>query len=133
MHFEQEVAHLHKAAELLAKYENKQWQQVIPDGIFPKLLHFQDTRDYVRKVLGEQILLTANRENYVNVQTLPRDHEFFSYQNTVNHDVATVPSHVTVARHQQQYNTDYRSESAPHPVEALRDRTTDNTSIARVP
>ena len=34
MHFEQEVAHLHKAAELLARYENKQWQQVIPGGHF---------------------------------------------------------------------------------------------------
>jgi hypothetical protein len=66
MHYEQEVAHLHKAAELLEKYENKQWQQVIPGGKFPKLLQFQDTRDYVRKVLGEQILLSANRENYVS-------------------------------------------------------------------
>lgn len=28
-HFYQEVAHLHQAAQLLKKYENKEWQQVI--------------------------------------------------------------------------------------------------------
>ncbi len=131
MHFEQEVAHLHKAVELLAKYENKQWQQVIPGGEFPELLHFHDTRDYVRKVLDEQILLTANRENYVSINDLPHNHEYFSYQNRINHDVDTVASHKVIERHQQQYGTDYRGESQPHPVEALRDRTIDNTNIAR--
>ena len=30
MHLNQELAHLHKAAELLAKYENKQWEQFVP-------------------------------------------------------------------------------------------------------
>lgn len=42
MHLHQEIAHLHRAAALLAQYENKQWQQVIPGGTFPKLLKFQD-------------------------------------------------------------------------------------------
>jgi len=133
MHFDQEVAHLHKAAELLSKYENKQWQQVIPGGKFPKLLKFHDTRDYVRKVLGEQILLTANRENYIPVQDLPKDHEYFFYQDKVNYDVHTVSSHLVIESHQDQYNTDYRYESAPHPVEALRNRVVDNTEIARNP
>lgn len=133
MHYEQEVAHLHKAAELLEKYENKQWHQVIPGGQFPKLLKFQDTRDYVRKVLGEQILLSANRENYVSVQDLPEDHEYFFYQGKMNHDINTVPSHVVIASHQKQYNTDYRYESNAHPVEALRNRLVDNTEIARIP
>lgn len=131
MHFEQELAHLHKAAELLAKHENKQWQQVIPEGSFPKLLQFHDTRDYLRKVLGEQITLTANRENYVEVQDLPQNHEFFFYQNKINHDTDTVPSHMVIAYHQQQFDTDYRSESKPHPVEELRNRTADNTNIGR--
>lgn len=130
-HFEQEVAHLHKAAELLAKYENKQWQEVIPGGEFPKLLHFHDTRGYVRDVLDQQITLTANKEDYVNINDLPQNHEYFFYQDRVNHDTGTVPSHVVVERHQGQYNTDYRSESQPHPVEELRDTTVDNTNIAR--
>ena len=131
MHLQQEIAHLQRAAELLRQYENKDWQQVIPGGEFPKLLQFHDTRDYVRQVLNQQILLTANREQYTPVPELPRDHEFFFYQNRVNHDVNKVASHNVVAQHQQKYNVDYRAESQPNPVQALTDRTVDNTTIAR--
>ena len=131
MHLAQEIAHLQRAAELLRQYENKDWQQVIPGGEFPKLLQFHDTRDYVRQVLNQQILLTANREQYTPVPELPRDHEFFFYQNRVNHDVNKVASHNVVAQHQQKYNVDYRAESQPNPVQALTDRTVDNTTIAR--
>jgi hypothetical protein len=131
MHLNQEIAHLHKAAELLAKYEQKQWQQVIPGGAFPKLLQFHDTRDYVRKILGEQIELTADGEQLKNVNDLPENHPFFSYQNKVNHDVYTVPSHMVIRQQQKIKGEDYRSEVKPHPVEALRSRTNDNVTIAR--
>ncbi len=131
MHLVQEIAQLHQAVELLKKYENKDWQAVIPGGDFPKLLQLHDTRDYVRQVLGSQILLTANREEYADVTKLPSSHEFFSYQNRVNHDLGAVASHVVIDRHQQQYNTDYRAEVSPNPVQGLIDRTKDNTVIAR--
>ena len=131
MHLTQEIAQLHQAVELLRKYENKDWQAVIPGGDFPKLLQLHDTRDYVRQVLGSQILLTANREEYADVTKLPSSHEFFSYQNRVNHDLGAVASHVVIDRHQQQYNTDYRAEVSPNPVQGLTDRTKDNTAIAR--
>lgn len=131
MHLQQEIAHLHKAAEMLKKYENKDWQQVIPGGDFPKLLKFHDTRDYVRMILDKQILLTANREQYAPVSDLPADHEFFFYQNKVNHNVDAVPSHKVIVQHQQKFNIDYRAESNPNPVQALTDRTMDNTTIAR--
>lgn len=131
MHLEQEIAHLHKAVELLQQYENKDWQQVLPQGEFPKLLQFHDTRDYVRQILGQQILLTADREQYTPVPELPRDHEFFFYQNRVNHDVDSVASHNVIVRHQQKYDVDYRAESKPNPVQELTDRTVDNTTIAR--
>ena len=58
-HFEQEVGHLHKAADLLYKHENMEWQSLIPDGEFPELLDFHPTKDYVRQVLAEQVTLTA--------------------------------------------------------------------------
>jgi len=131
-HFSQELSHLHRAKELLKQYENKDWAEVIPGGgAFPNLLQFHDTRDYVRKVLAEQILLTADKENYEPVTKLPDDHEYFWYQNRVNHDVASVASHAVVWQHQNQYNVDYRGESQPNPVPGLQDRTTDNTEIAR--
>ena len=44
MHLQQEIAQLHRAKELLAQHENKDWQQVIPNGTFPKLLQFHDTK-----------------------------------------------------------------------------------------
>lgn len=130
-HLEQEISHLHNAVELLKKYEGKDWQQVIPNGEFPKLLQFHDTREYVRKVLAEQILLTANREQYTPVAELPANHEFFFYQNRVNNDVDTVASHLVVSQHQQKFNVDYRAESQPNPVPVFADRSTDNTQIAR--
>ncbi len=79
MHLEQEISHLHKAVELLRQYEGKDWQQVIPGGEFPKLLQFHDIRDYVRQVLAQQILLTANWKQCTPVSELPKDHKFFAY------------------------------------------------------
>ncbi len=129
-HLQQELAHLHKAAELLQKYEKKTWDQVVP-AQFPGLLQFHDTRDYVRKVLGEQIDLTADREGFAPVDSLPESHEFFSYQQRVNGDLDAVASHNVITAHQQNKREDYRSEKAPNPVESLHDRTRDNVSIAR--
>lgn len=130
LHLNQELAHLHKAAELLNKYENKQWEQVVP-AEFPKLLQFHDTRDYVRQVLGSQIELAACQESLKNVNDLASDHGFFEYQNKVNHDVGAVESHAIIERHVQQKGEDYRDESKPNPVPGLSDRKYDNTDIAR--
>ena len=129
-HFHQEIAHLHKAAELLAKYENKQWQEVVP-GPFPKLLQFHDTRDYVRQILDEQVELTLDKEKVRNVHNLPENHPFFMYQDKINHDINAVASHLVIDRHQRMKGEDYRAEVQPHPVEALRNRKEDNTTIGR--
>ena len=58
-YFDMEVGHLHKAAQLLQKYEGKEWQQVLPQGEFPELLRFAPQIDYVRKVLKNTVELTA--------------------------------------------------------------------------
>jgi rubrerythrin len=130
MHLHQEIAHLHKAAHLLEKYENKHWQSVVP-GAFPKLLKFCDTKNYVRKVLKEQVNLTADRADFKEVDHLPQEHTFFKYQSKINHDVNAVASHKVIVRHQEASGEDYRGETEENPVECLRDRTCDNTSIAR--
>jgi hypothetical protein len=85
----------------------------------------------VRKVLAEQIRLTANRENYAPVDDLPKDHEFFFYQDRVNNDIKNVASHNVIARHQKEYKVDYRAESQPNPVKELANIKKDNTKIAR--
>lgn len=131
MHLAQEIAQLHRAANLLAQHENKHWQQVVGDGSFPKLLQFHDTKDYVRKVLAETVENTGDKEIVKNVNDLPENHTFFWYQDTVNHDVNTVPSHVVIEQCQLRKGKDYRYEDKPNPIESLRNRTTDNVKLGR--
>lgn len=131
LHLTQEIAHLHKAAEMLKKYENKDWSQIVT-AQFPKLLQFHDTRDYVRKVLAEQIELTADREELANVNSLKPEHTFFSFQNRVNSDVSSVATHNVITQYQAKFGEDYRGEAAINPVPELQDRKTDNTCIGRV-
>ena len=129
--FEQEVAHLHKAAELLQKYEGKQWEQVIPNGAFPKLLMLEPSVDYVRDVL-QTVRLTAELDEYVDIDKLPNDARFFGYQNTVIGSVSEGPSHKVIKSYIAQNEKDYRFQKAPHPIEELQDRSTDNTRIGRM-
>ncbi|GAA0780175.1 hypothetical protein [Hathewaya limosa] len=129
--FVQEVAHLHKAAELLKKYEGKEWQQVIPNGTFPKLLNLGPNKEYLRKVL-KTAKLTADKEDYTDVAKLSDNADFFKYQNIVNKNVDDVASHVVIDNYIKQKGEDYRFEESPNPIDELRDRTCDNTTVGRV-
>ncbi len=131
-HFEQEVTHLHKAKELLQKYEGKEWQQVIPDGEFPELLHFSPQKEYIRKVLAETVRNTAELENPdVPVEKLSKDTKFFLYQGMVNTDTAKVASHQVIEEEIAAKEQDYRFEESENPIEELRCRTCDNTTLGR--
>lgn len=131
-HFDIELAHLHRAAELLKKYEGKEWQQVIPDGEFPELLRFTPQKEYVRKVLAETVFNTADRENPQKpVCDLPKDADFFQYQSIVNHDVNQVASHRVIVREIQAKGHDYRFEERANPIQELQCRTCDNTTVGR--
>jgi len=131
--FDMEVAHLHEAARLLAQYEGKHWQQVIPDGNFPELLKFSSNKEYVRNVLANTVYLTANREEYAPVQQMPAGADFFRYQAAVHaQDADIVPSHQVICQTIGKCGQDYRYENAPNPIEALRCRSCDNTELGRV-
>jgi len=130
LHLHQEIAHLHKAAELLQAVENKHWQQLVP-GPFPTLLRYHDVKDYVRKILSEQVEWTCDLEDCVPVENLPAQHRFFHYQDRVNRDVNTVPSHAVIDRHIARAGQDYRAESQPNPIPQLGDRARDNTELGR--
>lgn len=127
----QEIAHLHKAAELLARYERKQWQQVIPDGTFPELLNFRENIDYVRDVLANTVYQTSILDNYVEVDKVPDSSKFFFFQNALNCNVASVPSHEVIERYIKRNGMDYRFEVKEHPIQELRNRTCDNTTVGR--
>lgn len=129
--FEDEVAHLHHAAHLLAQYEHTDWQEVIPDGEFPTLLSLHSNIEYVRGVLSAQADLTAHRETYVPVNNLPDGSDFARYQALVNEPVDSVPSHRVIERYMTCFGTDYRFETALNPIEALQNRHKDNTCVGR--
>ncbi len=128
-----EIAHLHKAAELLKKYEKKDWQEVIPDGDFPEPLCLHENVEYVRKILGSTVQFTGVLEDYEKLEDLPSDAEFFTYQKQINPTTGIVPSHLVIDTHIRRYGKDYRYQVAQSPVEELRCRTADNTSVGRKP
>ena len=128
-----EIAHLHKAKELLQKYEHKDWEEVIKDASFPAPLCLHENIDYVRKILGETVQYTSCRENYVKLKDLPADADFFRYQNVINPTVQIVPSHNVIETFIRRRGADYRYQIAPSPVPELRSRRQDNVSVGRVP
>ena len=127
-----EICHLHTAARLLESIEGTPWQAVAGSGDFPAPLALTGNIDYVRGVLASSVRNTALRERYVDVDRLPGDAEFFTYQDIVNHDVKAVPSHMVIEREIAAAGRDYRFETASHPVPELRDGERDNTTLGRV-
>ena len=128
-----EIAHLHKAAELLEKYEHKHWQEVIPDGTFPAPVSLHENIEYVRNVLRDTVQFTSVCEDYEKIENLPSDANFFTYQKIINPTTSIVPSHNVIDMHIRRYGKDYRFQVAPSPVRELRNRCCDNTSVGRVP
>ena len=129
--FEMELSHLHKAAELLRRYEGKEWCQVIPDGNFPKPLSLHENINYVRDILGSTVQFTTVGEDYEKVDELPTDADFYFFQNTIAPTVASVPSHNVINTHIRKCGKDYRYETKPNPIRELRCRTEDNTDVGR--
>ncbi|SHJ41227.1 hypothetical protein SAMN02745248_00029 [Hathewaya proteolytica DSM 3090] len=132
-HFIQEVSHLHKAAELLKKYEQKEWQQCIPDGSFPELLKLHENKNYIRNILKNTVENTSKLEEYVSINDLNKDHNFFKFQDTLNTPVDEVPTHKVIKEYINKKGQDYRYEDEESPVESLRNRTVDNTNLGRMP
>ena len=83
-------------------------------------------------MLKTTILNTAVQDDpAIPVKTLTKDAPYYAYQAAVCPDAARVASHQVIEEHIGTSGKDYRFEEKLHPVEALRDRTQDNTTIAR--
>lgn len=128
-----EITHLQKAAELLKKYEGKEWQEVIPCGDFPEPISLHENIEYVRNILGNTVQYTSKREDYVKVSSLSANSDFFSFQEIVNPTTQIVPSHNVINEYIRRRGADYRFQVAPSPVPELRNRRQDNTSVGRKP
>ena len=135
LHFEQELAHLKYAADLLKKYEKKDWQQVIPDAEFPELLSFNNNyeknKHYIRNILKNTVGNTSVLEDYADMNCVPDDYEYFKYNNAVNKNTSFVASHKVIDNYIAEFGEDYRFTVSEHPVKDLRNRKEDNTSLGR--
>ena len=131
-HLDMEIAHLHKAAELLKKYEGKEWKQVIPCPDFPAPLCLHENIDYVRQILGTTVQYTSVKEDYHLLCDLSDDADFFKFQKIMIPSTEIVQSHCVIDNHIRRFGKDYRFEVAPNPVCQLRERNCDNTCVGRV-
>ncbi len=129
--FEMECAHLQLACQMLEKYEKTAPNKVIGKGEFPQLLQLGTNKDYVRDVLERTVMLTSNRQRYVDVMNLPANADFFQYQEKVIADVNSTPSHAVVAEAIAKTGQDYRYQDKAHPIKELQNRKKDNTELAR--
>jgi len=83
----------------------------------PEPVLFEPNKDYVRKVLAEQIELTADRFDV----TLDAPKRYGNYQGMV-HDDEPVPSEQVIDLNREAQGREYRLETqGPHPIERLRD------------
>lgn len=130
-HFEMECAHLKIACALLEKYEHKNYCQVIGDGEFPTLLKLGTNKEYVREVLANTILLTGDRQKYINVLMLKPNANFFLYQDELIETSEDIASHVVIQKVIEKFGQDYRYQEHQHPIKELQNRKKDNTTIAR--
>lgn len=132
--FDMELAHLHKAVELLKRYEKKDWQEVIKDGKFPAPISLHENVDYVRNVLKDTVQFTSGEDNaYKRIRELPKNADFFAFQQITNPTEQIVPSHLVIDNFIKRKGMDYRFQVAPNPIPELRDRREDNTCVGRVP
>jgi len=130
-YLEMEIAHLHKAAQLLEKYEHKHWQQVIPDGCFPPPISLHENVEYVRDILKNTVQFTGDREDYEKLENMPDDADFFRYQQLILPCDNYAQSHNVICSHIKQCGEDYRYQVAQHPHRQLSDRRCDNTKVGR--
>lgn len=134
-HFKMEVSHLKTAAKLLKKFENKSYESVFGSGEFPRLLKLGGNKEYIRKVLGSTILLTADNTHekfdYKDIKKISDDHRYFDYQQFMSGDPERNPSHLVIEKAIEKLGKDFRYQDSEHPVKELRNRNDDNVKIAR--
>lgn len=120
LHLAMELEHLRIAADLLRRIEGREAAELLPKSL-PEPVCFEENKAFVRELLANQVNLSADHENFVDVAKLPEDHRFFQYQKTVN--AGAVPS-VEVIRAARATGEDYRLVSeGEHPTPALRRKT----------
>jgi hypothetical protein len=120
LHLNMEIEHLRVACDLMKQYEKRDPADFLPAKL-PEPVLFQPNKQYVRKVLAEQINLTANRTEFVPIEQLPKDHSYYQYQKAVNSE--DIPSQEVISKYISKKGKDYRDETeGEHPVLELQQK-----------
>lgn len=120
-HLAMEIEHLRLACEMMKSVDGKNPADMLPKEI-PEPVTFKSNKDYVRKVLGSQIDLTADNADFVQAGSLPQDHRWHLYRQQVNGgDGSSNPSEVVINREREAAGDEYRLETnGEHPIGWLR-------------
>ena len=91
-----EIAHFNECARLIKKVEGRDIRDIVNADVIEPLVTFESNKDYVNRILDEQLDLMPNNGEYVRIQDLPDDWASFSYQAKVN--AKGVPSEEIVSK-----------------------------------
>ncbi|OEC88154.1 MULTISPECIES: hypothetical protein [Methanobacterium] len=91
-----EITHFKMCAELLRKYEGKNVEDLMQEDKIKSLIVFEPNKEYVNKVLEEQIDLMPNNMEFVRLRELPDNWSSFKAQQIMNSGM--VPSEEVVNR-----------------------------------
>ena len=131
MLLEQEIAHLFVAKKLMEKHDKKSYEEVIGEGTFPEPIKLHENINYVRDIIKNTVNNTKVKEGYCLVKDLNDNADFFKYQNKVCKNVDKASSHLVIKKNIEKNGQDYRFETKEHPLKELRDRKSDNNTLAR--
>lgn len=96
MFMRDEIGHMQSAINLLQKFENKDPVKVLGDDKIDKPILLHQTKDYVNKVLAEQVDFQPYKMEFMPESQIPKGWASFGFRDKVNGDF--VPSEIVVDR-----------------------------------
>jgi hypothetical protein len=114
LHLNMEIGQFNEAARLLARYEGKDAADLLPPEL-PEAMTFEPNKEYVRRILAEQIDYRADGLDIVDADGKPTK-DTKRYQSVVNGDGNF--SLDVIELHTGRFETDYRLQTnGEHPVD----------------
>jgi rubrerythrin len=95
----QEIEHFNICNDLMVKYENMDIRDLLKDDKVEPLIVFEPNKEYVNKVLDEQVNLRPYNMEFIPEDKLPSNWQSFGYQNKVN--AGGVPSEIIEERYRE--------------------------------
>lgn len=79
-----EIGHFNECARLIKKHEGREIMDIVKADVIEPLIVFESNKDYVNRVLDEQLDLMPDNMEYVRLRDLPDDWSSFGYQRVMN-------------------------------------------------